>query len=101
MTRTGQAISSPRRSLRCAPASSGEAWPAAPFSGPAAARPGHRRPAPSSGPARMSASMGWLPRRAWHHSAAKRAPAACADTTTVSMASAARRCVMAASRQAK
>ena len=49
----------------------------------------------------MSASMGWLPRRAWHHSAAKRAPAACADTTTVSMASADRTCVIAASRQAK
>ena len=58
-------------------------------------------PAPSSGPAMTRASMGWLPRRAWHHSAANRAPAECAETTTVSMASAARRCVIAASRQAK
>ena len=36
---------------------------------PAAARRGHRRAAPSSGLARMSASTGWLPRRAWHQSA--------------------------------
>ena len=68
-----------------------------------AARPlaGTARAARSAGLARISASAGRLPRRAWHQSAATSAPVACALTTTVSIPSASRTCCAAVSRQAK
>ena len=84
-------MSRPRRTRRRATASSGGVRRLGTVTRRPTARASHEPPR-SDGLARTSASAAWLPRRAWHHSAAMIAPLACAHSTTVSMPSASRTC---------